>query len=189
VPVADARPGAEAAVDWLDSDTVPGPAGAEDPAYASPGRGGRTANTLFAEPSELRAVIGVSPALYDRIRPWICALPTTDLSPINVNTLSPDDAVLLAMLAPGRMSIDQARRVIAVRPASGWGNLVDFWRTERISELDPPLDVQLQPQIKTVWFRMETRVATEGAELIQTALIDARLGRPRLVVRRWGPED
>ena len=69
----------------------------------------RTGNTLFADAGELRAVAGMSPALYRRLRPWLCALPTSDLSPINLNTLSPEQAPLLAMLAPGQLGVERAR--------------------------------------------------------------------------------
>ncbi|HEX7742754.1 MAG TPA: type II secretion system minor pseudopilin GspK, partial [Sphingobium sp.] len=88
----DARQAQAAAAslgDWIDTDSVPQPGGAEDETYAQGARPYRTANRFMVDPSELRAVNGVSPAIYDLVRPWVCALPTADLSPINVNTLLP----------------------------------------------------------------------------------------------------
>lgn len=181
----DARRIAEAAADWVDSDNVPGPGGAEDEAYAAAPVPYRTANTFFAEPGELRQVSGVTPALYARLRPWLCALPTSDLAPINLNTLLPEQAPLLAMLAPGQLSLDQARAVLGQRAAGGWGNQIEFWQQPRLRGLAVPLDVQLQPQLRTRWFALGLRVQLGESEFDETALVDARLLPSRLVARHW----
>jgi general secretion pathway protein K len=110
----------------------------------------------------------------------------TDLSPINVNTLAPAQAPLLAMLAPGQIDAERARRVLAARPPGGWSNQIEFWRIEAMSELAVPLDVQLQPQLKTGWFALDVRVAIDRVLVEETALVDARLQPSRIVARRWG---
>ena len=186
VPEADARRIAEAAADWVDSDNLPGPGGAEDEAYAAGAEPYRTGNTLFADPGELRALAGMTPEIYARLRPWLCALPASDLSPININTLSAGQAPLLAMLAPGQLDLARARRVLARRPQAGWSNQIEFWRIEAMSEVNVPLDVQLQPQLKTNWFALDVRVEVAGTEFGETLLVDARLQPSRIVARRWG---
>ena len=185
VPEADARRIAEAAADWVDSDALPGPSGAEDDAYAGGPAPYRTGNTLFADPGEIRALSGMTPDIYARLRPWLCAMPTSDLSPININTLGVEQAPLLAMLAPGQISIDRASRVLAARPSGGWNNQVEFWRTEALSELNVPLDVQVQPQLKTSWFSLDVRIRVMGSEYRETVLVDSRLQPSRIVQRRW----
>lgn len=185
VPEADARRIALAAADWIDSDGETAPGGAEDGAYA----GYRTGNTLFADVSELRVLAGMAPDIYTRLRPWVCALPVTDLSPMNLNTLRPEQAVLLAMLNPDRIPLELARKIIAERPAAGWTSLFEFYRLPEMQALNLPLDVQLQPQLRTRWFAVEMRVGLRGAELIETALIDARIQPARVVSRRWGSDD
>ena len=186
VPEVEARRIAEAAADWADSDSIPGPGGAEDSAYAAGAEPYRTANTLFADPGELAALVGMNSEIMARLRPWLCALPTTELSPININTLMPEQAPLLAMLAPGRLGVERAQRVLASRPASGWDNQIEFWRIDALRDLNMPLDVQLQLQMRTRWFALEVRVAIMDAEFTETALVDARLQPSRLVARRWG---
>jgi general secretion pathway protein K len=181
----DARRIAEAAADWADSDTAPGPGGAEDEAYAAGPEPYRTANNLFAEPGELRAVAGMTPELYRRLSPWLCALPVSDLSPLDLNTLTPDQAPLLAMLAPGQLSLERARGVLASRPAGGWGSQVEFWRLDTMRGLALPLDVQLQPQMRTRWFALEVSVRLGESEYDESALVDARLQPSRVVQRRW----
>jgi general secretion pathway protein K len=185
VSAQDARRIAEAAADWVDSDVVTGPAGAEDEAYAAGPAPYRTGNTLFADPGEVRALAGMTPDIYARIRPWICALPVNDLSPININTLGVDQAPLLAMLAPGQLGLDRARSVLGQRPSGGWNNQVEFWRIDAMRDLAVPLDAQLQPQLKTNWFTLDVRIRLMGNEYRENVLVDARLQPSRIVQRRW----
>jgi general secretion pathway protein K len=189
VPQDQARRIAESAGDWVDSDGDPAPGGAEDPQYGGGGTQYRTGNTLFAEVSELRAVSGMTPDIYARLKPWLCALPIAELSPINVNTLTLEQAPLLAMLSPGQITIEKARAVIAGRPGSGWASQTDFFRTPELVTLLLPNDVQFQPQLRTRWFEADLRVTLGGAELNETALVDARIQPARVVTRRWGSDD
>lgn len=185
VPEPEARRIAEAAADWVDSDTVAGPGGAEDEAYASGPAPYRTGNTLFADPGEIRALSGMTPDIYARLRPWLCALPTNELSPININTLGVEQAPLLAMLAPGQLGLDRAGRVIAGRPSGGWNNQVEFWRIDAMSALNVPMDVQVQPQLRSRWFTLDVRIRVMGSEFRENLLVDARLQPSRIVQRRW----
>jgi general secretion pathway protein K len=178
---------AAAAADWADSDSLAGPGGAEDGAYAGAERPYRAGNTLFAEVSELRAVSGVTPEIYRQLRPFLCALPMTDLSPINVNTLLPRDAPLLAMLAPGRIQPEAIRRAIARRPGAGWTTMEAF--SAALGGGDQPLDPANQLQLNTRWFALDLRIEFNGAELVETALVDARFMPSRVVVRRWGRDE
>jgi general secretion pathway protein K len=178
---------AAAAADWVDSDSDESPGGGEDAAYAGLATSYRPGNALFAEVSELRAVQGVTPELYGLLRPYVCALPTNDLSPINVNTLLPRDAPLLAMFTPARTSVDAARAIIAARPPAGWREMSEFTRASGPNEL--PLDPSNQLQLNTRWFALDLRIEYGGAELIETALIDARYTPSRVVVRRWGRDE
>ena len=188
VPELDARRIAEAAADWADTDTVAGPGGAEDSAYAAGPQPFRTANSLFADVSELRVLPGMRADYFARIQPWLCALPVAELSPINVNTLLPSQALLLSALAQGRLSEGAARRVLAMRPAAGWGNAVEFWRTDTLRALPIPLDVQQQPQVRTDWFVIDVRSTMGESEFFETVLVDARFQPVRLAQRRWARE-
>jgi general secretion pathway protein K len=185
VPEADSRRIAEAAADWVDGDNVPGPGGAEDETYLAGDRPYRTGNTLFADPGEVRMLAGMTGEIYARVRPWLCALPVTDLSPININTLGLDQAPLLAMLAPGQIDPARARRVLASRPEGGWSNQIEFWRIEAMRDLAVPLDVQLQPQLRTNWFALDVAAAVGESRFSEAVLVDARLQPSRIVSRHW----
>lgn len=185
VPPAAARRVAASAADWIDSDTVPNRDGAEDPVYARAAVPYRTGNTLMAEASELRAVNGVTAEIAARLRPWVCALPVAEMSPINVNTLTPAQAPLLAMLLGDAVPADTARRVIGERPAAGWPRPGEFWNTPTLRDVGRPGDVEGQVKTATQWFAVDMRIDGGGRGLQQTGLIDARTAPSRLVSRRW----
>lgn len=185
----DARQAAAAAAalaDWIDSDDVPQPGGAEDDVYAQASRPYRTANRMMIDPSELRAVAAVTPAIYDLVRPWVCALPVTDLSPININTLLPDQAPLFAMLLPGQIGIAQARQMLAQRPPDGYGSTVQFWAMPALAGLSPMTEVAEQVKLTTGFFDVTVAVDVGGTQVVERALVDARQSPALLVRRSWG---
>lgn len=188
------RPGqaesiAIAAADWIDSDSVPAQGGAEDETYMQHDPAYRAANRMMTDPTELRAVAGVTPAIYNLLRPWICALPVTDLSPLNINTLLPEQAPLFAMLMPGKLSVDMARSLLAQRPENGYGSTVAFWAAPALRGLTPPAQVSQQVGLTTRWFSAETSVDLGGTRMREWALYDAQ-SRPADMVRRaWGDRE
>lgn len=182
----EARRVAVSLSDWIDSDALAQPEGAEDGAYASRDVPYKTPNTLIADPSELRAVAGVTPAIYDTLRPWVCALPATDLSPINVNTLAPEQAPLLSMLLPDKLTPDRARALLLARPAEGYESGYAFWRTSSLAGIAPGGEIEAQTGVRTRWFALQLRVRLGDSEIDEQALIDASVPPARLVRRSWG---
>ena len=172
---------AAGASDWIDTDDGQQAGGAEDARYTGQQVGYRTAGTLMADSSELRAVAGVTPEVYAQLRPWICALPVAQPAAINVNTQLPEQAPLLAMLAPDTVSVEAARQLIARRPPQGWGDPNAIWTGSGVSGAGGTA-------IKTTWFRLAIDVRMAGAELEERALIDATRLPVRLVARQWGEE-
>jgi general secretion pathway protein K len=172
--------------DWIDSDNVPQPGGAEDETYAQAAQPYRTANRFMMDASELRAVHGVTPAIYDLARPWICALPTADLSPLNINTLMPDQAVLLAMLLQGQVGVAQARQLLAQRPADGYGSTVQFWAPLAARGISPLEEAANQVKLTTGFFGVEVTVDVGGTQVVERAMIDARQSPAQLIRRSWG---
>lgn len=189
IPPVDARRVAASLVDWIDADSAPNPDGAEDDYYTRSATPYRAANTLMSDVTELRAVAGVTPELYATLRPWICALPTTDLSPINVNTLGPDQAPLVAMLIPDQLDLPRARQILAQRPDGGWDSITSFWELSALQALTPPMEVQDQTKLQTRWFNLALDVEIGGAQVSETALIDGGLTPARLVSRKWGSDE
>lgn len=189
-PESRMRAVADALTDWLDADSTPLPLGAEDGSYAGLGAPYRTGGVLLAEVSELRAVKGVDADLYRRLRPWVCALPTSRLSPLNVNTLTPEQAPLLGMLTDNAVGAEAARRVIAARPPAGWPDVAAFWAQPALAGLELPAEVQEQPTVLTRYFNLRVDVDYAGGRTVRTALLHAPQDGPvRTVIQRWTPDE
>lgn len=171
---------AAATSDYLDSDSVPLPGGGEDRAAQL------AANRLMADASELRLIAGVGEREYGLLERWICALPVAELSPINVNTLLPEQAPLLAMLAPGRLDLGRARSVLAARPADGFGSVLRFWQSPLLEGVQVAPEAAKQVRVRTDFFTLRATVAAGELELSEVALIDARAAPARIVRREWG---
>jgi len=182
IPVQVADQVAGGAADWIDSDDQQQAGGAEDGRYTGQTVAYRTAGTLMADPSELRAVAGMTPAVYAQLRPWVCTLPIAGASPINVNTLTPEQAPLLAMMAPDTLSVDTARGLLARRPLQGWSDANAVFA----GTPNPPSITGLA--VTSQWFALRIDVIMPGTQLEERALIDARRLPVRLVSRQWGED-
>lgn len=179
-----------ALVDWIDSDALREPGGAEDETYQRGARPYRTAGTLLSEVSELRAVRGFDAALYARLRPHVCALPTPILSPININVLSERQAPLLVMLTDGSITIEAARRAIAARPPQGWPDIASFWRLPALAKALPADDAINQVVVRPRFFTLESEVSHRDAIVVSTSLFEQdAAGKIRLAARRWTIEE
>ncbi len=186
VPEQQAIPIAAAAADWIDTDNDPQPDGAEDSSYTDQTPRYRTAGTLMADPSELRAVKGVTPEIYARLQPWICALPRPLPARININTLLPEQAPLIAMLLPDTLDVEHAHALLLERPPQGFTSVADFWKLPARSGVTPDPGAQQQTAVTTQWFTLKIKVDVGGAALNETALIDSSQSPVRLVSRSWG---
>jgi general secretion pathway protein K len=187
---------AGAAADWIDSDSNDGPLGAEDGVYRSMPSSYLPANRKMANVSELRAVRGVTPKIYARLKPWICVLPVAEPVKLNVNTLAPAQAPLIAMLMPGEISLADARAALAARPAGGYGSSMRFWTARSLERLDPPGGVDEQAGVTSRWLALTTHVTMGDGDLTAESLIDAWGGAPAggaappaIVRRDWGEGD
>lgn len=168
-------------VDFIDSDPFPESGGAEDEAYP----GYRTPNSLVADVSELTAVANWTADDYALLEPYLCALPTTEMQAMNVNTLTQDDAPLLGMLVPQGFSLASARRLIAQRPAAGWKTRAEFW--SEVIEIGalPGAREQYQIAIDSDLFRADIRVEEAGFEVRESALISVAGNRAQVLQRSW----
>lgn len=180
---------AENLAEWMDSNDV-GRVDAEDPGYAKLAQPYRTAAGPLAEVSELRAVRGFTPGVYAAIRPYVCALPTTDLSPINVNTLPPERALLLTALTEGRISRETAARVLYSRPAGGWSDAQAFWGQQALVATPPGDVVRDQIKFRTRYFALDSQVVFADMPVFMTALFETpSANKVILAARRWTPDE
>jgi len=93
-------------VDWIDKDTTPmDPDGAEDSVYMEMDPPYRTPNLPITSTSELLAMPGVTRAEFDKLAPYIVALPLG----VGINTCSASAPVLDALTGHVQFSADPAQ--------------------------------------------------------------------------------
>ena len=189
VPTNQARPLTAALVDWLDSDQQPVLGGAEDSAYLSGDRQGRPPNQLMSDADEMAGVLGMDVELFAKLKPWVCALPIAGASPINVNTILPAQAPLIAMMIPGQLSVQKAKAMIEARPSAGFDSGQAFWASAASEGLTPPASVVEQTQVKTRFFTLKAKIALAGAEHQQWSLIDVDKPPAKVVARKYGGKE
>ena len=183
----DAEALAATLADWIDSDGAALPGGAEDSDYMRRQPPYRTAGALLADATELRAVRGFTEKVYVTLRQFVCALPSSAPSVINVKTLHPDQAALLVMVAAPGMSLNDARRAIETRPISGYISTDSFWSIDDIAPFKPSDDMPRQTAIVTRLYVLETEVVYETAEVVTGALVEIdQAGHTTLLTRRIG---
>jgi general secretion pathway protein K len=108
---------ASQALDWIDADSqVTSPDGAEDSQYLSLTPGYRTANIPITSVSELLALPGMTRAIYDRLTPYITALPPSTNTTLNICTAS---GVVLDSLAPGQQSFSLSPEQLTAKRGNG----------------------------------------------------------------------
>lgn len=112
---------AQALLDWLDPDIDPRiPAGAEDDEYQRMNPPYRCPNGPITSISELRLIRGFTEETYQRLRPFVTALPQP--TPINVNSASLE--VLRALADP--ITENDAQMLIDERADQGFEDLQTF---------------------------------------------------------------
>ncbi|QIU90732.1 type II secretion system minor pseudopilin GspK [Yokenella regensburgei] len=118
VSALDANALTAAIADYIDSDNNARRDGAEDDSYSDkPVR--YVANQPFFDVSELRAIKGMTPRLYQTLSPWLCALGSSTLQ-IHVNTLSAVQTPLLAALFLNKQNTGNVRSLLSQTPENGW---------------------------------------------------------------------
>lgn len=115
-------------IDWLDADANPQlPSGAEDTFYLGQKTSYRAANRLIIDISELRAISGVTADIFEKLRPYVCALPRR--TPLNVNTAS---AVTLRILAPEMTQAD-TEALLLTREKQPFNSIQDMLKHEALA--------------------------------------------------------
>ncbi len=172
---------ADASVDWIDPDNLPGDRGAEDAAYLSRTPPYLPANRPFADASELRLVAGVDARAWRELAPWVCALPTP--TRLNLNTAS----VPVLMSLSEQMTRQLAERIHEQGHAH-WPSVDAV-----LQDLGPVgLDIcaPSQPErcglaVSSEYFRARGIIELDGIEFVAVSLLQRHAG-VRVVRRRPG---
>lgn len=173
---------AEAIADWIDPDMEPrGLYGAEDGEYV-----GRTppylaANRPLVSISELRLIKGMDEESFDRLAPYVCALPNA--TPINVNTAP---APVLASLFH-EPSLIKAEALIEGREPEGYPDVNTFLDMAQLSEGDLP-QPSLADNSSYFLIRIEANVG-EGRAIVNSILQRDGTGGAHILTHSFGTDE
>lgn len=168
--------------DWIDEDHKLTVNGAEDDVYAALPDPYRPANQKMVDVSELRLIAGMNTALYQRVLPFVCVLPTEKLT-ININTLRDYQAPLLAALFLNAMSSEQASALLQQRPQSGWKSAAEFVAMDGFPNINKSRAQQVMVA-RSDWFFAHLQVRMSGGnDYFQTSLLH-RDGKKVTVIQR-----
>ncbi|EMM7216235.1 TPA: type II secretion system minor pseudopilin GspK [Enterobacter bugandensis] len=130
-------------LDYLDGDATTAKDGAESDAWAGVLPARQPANQMMRTIAEIKQLPAFPVAAYPKVSKLLCALPDS-ASKVDVNTLKPEQAALLAALFPGKLTEDDAVRLIDSRPETGWENMETF--SKALEQTFPQLKDDL-PQV------------------------------------------
>ncbi len=157
------------AVDWIDSDQVPSPGGAEDSVYLARRQSHLTASGPFRHISELQLLDGMRDDWYRRLLPYVTALPVPRDEPtrININTAP---VVLIKSLDAGIN--EQLALSIYDEGRTRYNALSEFTEDNRVRfVLTDEVFIQRAVAVQSVFLQAQVQVRIDGHEYVQYALL------------------
>lgn len=136
---------------------------------------------LWADPSEWVLVPGVTGAIWQRMQPLLCTLPTREPSTFNVNALTAAKAPLLVTIG---LSSEEARRAIAMRPPEGWQSTNEFWGSAARGEPSANAGAAATGT-SSRWIRVDVLAVTPEATAGRTVLLDTARSPARVASTLW----
>jgi len=167
---------AGAIVDWIDPDNVPHfPRGGEDDVYSRVQPPYLVANSMLTSASELLAINGVTPEIYEELAPYVTALPHGTL--LNVNTAP---AAVLASLSD-EITQQVAESLVEERADAGFASVTTTFQGLVSEEMLPRIDGVSD------YFLLSGRVTIGDTQLtISSVLQRDPSGVTRTVFRSFG---
>ena len=173
--------------DWLDADsTLQSAGGAEENDYAALELPYYSANSLMVSKSELRVILDMTPADYALVAPLVCVIPQVGTLQMNVNTMTEQQAPVLAALIPG-LTEEDAKSLISSRPEKGYDSVDDFFSSNSsVFTQTPSAEVKTLFSVKSEYFQAEISIDTADSNFSLTSLLKLEDDQVQVVARRFG---
>lgn len=174
---------------WV-SEQSTGLPGAQDSDYQALPVPYLAGHTLMRDASELRAVMGVTAPVANRVMPYLCALPTDKLK-INVNTVSVKQPELLAALFGNNLPVDQALSILKDRNGIDenrrkkkvWESVDDFLKEPLLANFNTS-DAKDLLTVNSSYFEVQATARYNSAEVRMESLMLRNEDNELSVIRR-----
>lgn len=182
---------AEAIRDWIDEDQDPTGGGREDSDYLSLTPPHRAANLPMASVTELRSVLGGlydprtddARKIYQLLLPHVTALPVDGVTPINVNTATPELLLALSAQQGGNAKL---REFVLARKEKPLTKRSEISKDLALSGNDAPPDML---DVATHLFQLRTQVRVgNGRVALYSLIFRPQRGTPRVLARSTDSE-
>lgn len=173
--------------DWLDADSLLQTAGgAEQDDYAGLQMPFYTANSLMGSTSELRVMLDLTPADYELLKPWVCVIPKVSTSKLNLNTLTVENAALLAAYIP-ELDESAASDLLGSRPEEGFASLDEVWTSPQLAGISVTDEVKALMAVNSNYFVLETTVTYMDTVFnLASVLVVDEQQNVKVTARRFG---
>ena len=172
----------DALADWLDEDDSPQDVGAEDSEYESRQFPYIAANNYMVDKSELRLINGVEMTWLRALLELVCVLPNNNLFEINVNTVSEENAAVLA--AATGLSLSDTMSLLASRDPDGFKDVPSFLALPSIQALQLNVDQKKWFNVKTFYFLLHTKTQYNNATFAMQTLFKVDTSNNVSIIRR-----
>ena len=176
---------ADSVFDWLDADSSTHRSGAEEDEYMSLRPPYLTANNYFASVSELRVIRGFNPLVMEKILPYVCVIPGSEELKINVNTILPEQALLLSALIDG-LSESDAQGIISARPEKGYDQVQDFLTEATNQGAQNINQVTDLFTVNSDYFKLRAKAMFDDRLFTMTSIIQIKQGQASILARKFG---
>ncbi|MAD89705.1 MAG: type II secretion system minor pseudopilin GspK [Pseudomonadota bacterium] len=176
---------ADGVYDWLDSDSITFRSGAEEDEYMSQRTPYLTANNYFASVSELRVIRGFNPLVMEKLLPYVCVIPGSEELKINVNTIQPEQALLISALIEG-LSESDAQSIISSRPEQGYDKVEDFLSEATAQGAQNINQVTDLFTVNSDYFKLRAKAMFDERLFTMTSIIQIKQGQASILARKFG---
>jgi general secretion pathway protein K len=136
---------------------------------------------LWADASEWTTVPGVTAKHWQLAGPLLCALPNREVTALNINSLTVEQAPLLTAMG---LSADEARRALAGRPPQGWSSSGEFWQ-QASANSTPDTAAAEMVGVTSRWIELRVVARTPRASAGRELLLDTVRQPARVAASRW----
>jgi general secretion pathway protein K len=169
-------------VDWLDADDSPTGFGVEDSEYESLQFPYVAANNYMAHKSELRLINGVEADWLSELLKLVCVLPNDSLFLININTVTEENAAIIA--AATGLTISDAQSLLANRSSEAYQTTDSFLQDPIIVALNIKEEQRAWFDVKTSHFILHTKTKYNEATFAMQTLFKVDDKNNVSVIRR-----
>ena len=157
-------------LDWIDSDNSSiNMYGAEDDFYTRLDRPYWTANQLLNNELELANIKNYNTDILKKILPFVCVLPESGISSININTIPKNKPEILMMLFGKNLPRESALQVLNDRPSEGYLTIEEFVAHPALEELIESGSVKSYLALNSNYYLLNSKIISNSHTFIMNS--------------------